>query len=92
MRPKIPKKLTRKAVRQEFTNLSEASWDHLFEHEKTNGLSGHRVEGPYPLAYYRSEGLIDWLVMHGHYKRADFIEHPMATGWSGLVAKRHAIT
>ena len=94
---KLPNKLTRSAIKSTFTKLSEASWDHLFEHEKENGLHAIRVDGDYPkLAYYDTEAIIHWLVRHNHYTALELAEPigatplPDASRWGGLV-RRHTL-
>lgn len=85
----LPSKLTRKAIKQCFDKLSEAQWDHLFEHEKKNGLHAHRVEGDYPQhAYYSTQGVKGWLLTHAHYRPSDF-EQP-SLPW-GMTVRRHAM-
>lgn len=90
---KLPNKLCRKAIKNCFPKVSEATWDYLFDYEKQNGLFELRVPGDYKkLAYYKTSGLMDWLVHNGHYTPVEFDLAPrMSSGWGGLITKTHAL-
>lgn len=90
----LPDSLSRKSVKMHFHKLTEAQWDWLFAHEKSNGLHALRVEGPYQQkAYYRTEGLIHWLVRESHYRADEFGQKAAAPKgpWSGLASRTHAL-
>lgn len=72
---RLPTILSRRGVKQAFPRVSEASWDAFFDYEKHNGLHKMRVCGPNKYAHYEVEPLMQWLMCHGHYRRADFYEH-----------------
>lgn len=72
---KTPASLNRKAVKQAFPRVREATWDNLFDFEKNNGLHACRVEGPVKHAHYDVENLMAWLVQRGLYRQRDFYEH-----------------
>ena len=66
--PRLPDRLSRKAVTQTFDRISPTAWEKLFEREDQNGLEKLRVEGDYPgRSYYQTEGLAQWLVRNAHY-------------------------
>ena len=93
---KLPTRLTRKAVKQFFNKVPAPKWDYWFRHEKENGISDLRVEGPFSRAYYSAEGIKAWLLTEGFYGPDDFEAAPqmmpgMSNGWSGLVVRRHAM-
>lgn len=69
---RLPPSLNRKAVKQAFPQVREATWDSLFDYEKNNGLHACRVEGPDKYAYYDVEKLMAWLVQRGLYRIRDF--------------------
>ena len=86
----LPKKLCRNAVKAHFTKLRPETWDWLFAHEKKNGLYQLRIKGPFQKAYYRTEELIQWLIMEDHYVAEEF--KPVSTGnWSALHVKTHSL-
>jgi hypothetical protein len=70
-----PKVLTRKAVKQRYTKLSEATWDWLFDIERQNSrLHACRahVQDAGRTIYYDRAKLEVWLVEEGHYREHDF--------------------
>lgn len=71
----IPPSLNRKAVKQSFPRVREATWENLFDYEKNNGLSECRTPGPDKYAHYDVEKLMTWLVQRGLYRRSDFYSH-----------------
>lgn len=89
---KLPEKLTRKAIIQHFTRLSEARWGHLFEHEKENGIHDLRVEGHFKKAYYDTDRIMAWLVTEGVYTVSDFCTSATsANAWGGLAVRTHVM-
>lgn len=72
---RLPSSLNRKAIRQAFPRIREATWDNLFDYEKNNGLRACRVDGPDKFAHYDVEKLMTWLVQRGLYRTCDFYEH-----------------
>ena len=93
---KLPDKLTRKAVRLNFTKLGPETWNYLFDHEKENGLRKCRTNGwGVKKAWYATKPLIKWLIDMGYYMPADFDPKSPTTDnnpWIGLVSRRHAIS
>jgi hypothetical protein len=71
---RLPANLNRKAVKQMFPRVREATWDNLFDYEKNNGLRACRVEGPDKYAHYDVEKLMAWLVQRALYRPIDFYE------------------
>lgn len=87
----LPDKLSRKALRKCFDNISEATWDYLFDVEKQNGLHAHRLECA-GLAHYSTKGVMSWLVERGYYTPADFVQQPtLGGGWAGLKIRTHSL-
>lgn len=85
----LPDKLIRKAIKRHFTRLSEARWEHLFEHEKKNGIFDCRCDGPYKdVVYYSTTMIKAWLITHAYYDAPDFDQARSITPtrWSGLAA------
>jgi hypothetical protein len=70
----LPVSLNRKAVKQAFPRVREATWDNLFDYEKNNGLHACRVEGPDKYAHYDVQKLMLWLIQRGLYRSGDFYE------------------
>ena len=68
----LPSSLNRKAVKQAFPRVREATWDNLFDYEKNNGLADCRVQGPDKYAYYDIDKLMLWLMQRGLYRKSDF--------------------
>ena len=88
----LPKKLCRNAVKSHFTKLLPNQWDWLFAHEKTNGLHALRIKGPFKKAYYRTQGLVQWLVCEDHYTAEEFKPIPKQAGaWATLHVKTHSL-
>lgn len=71
---KLPASLNRKAVKQAFPRVREATWENLFDYEKNNGLAECRVQGPDKYAHYEVEKLMAWLVQRGLYRCGDFYQ------------------
>mgnify|MGYP001575059166 CR=1 FL=1 len=72
---KLPDSLSRKAVKGNFTNVSEATWDYLFDYEKKNGLFEIRVRlGAMKRPYYDTKKLKKWLLNKGYYREIEFSE------------------
>ena len=70
---KLPDTLSRKAITEAFTKLEPVTWEKLFEREDSNGIVKLRVVGDYQrTAYYRTEGIMAWLVTEGHYTLDDY--------------------
>lgn len=93
---KLPTKLNRRAIRLNFTRLSEATWDYLFDHEKENGLGECRTKGwGVKHAWYETAALMLWLVDHGYYAMEDFkpAATPSTSGpWGILPIRKHAMS
>jgi hypothetical protein len=66
---KLPETLSRKAIIATFDKLEPVVWEKLFEREDSNGIVKHRVPGEdyQRKAYYRTAGLMAWLVREGYY-------------------------
>lgn len=71
---KLPDSLNRRAVKQAFPKVREATWDNLFDYEKNNGLHACRVEGPDKFAHYDTKKLMAWLVTRNLYRKWEFYE------------------
>lgn len=84
----LPCKLTRKAIKRCFDQLSEARWDYLFKYERSNGIHECRVEGPFDKAYYSTEALMAWLVTEGYYRPIDFNSLP---GFPQVSVRTHVL-
>jgi len=69
---KIPLRLSRRAVKQYFDKVTEATWEYYFDMEKFNGLSECRMLGNGRIAHYNSEKIQEWLLQEGHYGPRDF--------------------
>lgn len=89
----LPTTLNRKAIRQAFPKIREATWDNLFDYEKNNGLHACRVEGPDKFAHYDLMRLMGWLVQRGLYRRSDFYEYGeiMFEGHRQLQVRTHVL-
>lgn len=90
---RMPSSLNRKAVKQAFPKVSEATWDNLFDYEKSNGLYVLRVQGPDKYPYYDLERIMQWLVQRGLYRRTDFYEYGEIyyTPKQTMVVRRHVL-
>jgi hypothetical protein len=78
---KLPNSLSRKAIMDTFDRLEPVTWEKLFEREGANGIAKHRTTGDYPSrAYYRTEGIMEWLVRNGHYTVEQFLTNPKFGG------------
>ena len=71
----LPSSLNRKAVKQAFPRVTEATWDNLFDYEKCNGLYLIRVQGPDRYPYYDLDRLMQWLIQRALYRKRDFYEY-----------------
>ena len=91
---KLPARLSRKAIKLNFTKVSEATWDYLFDCEKQNGIFDLRVPGPGLMRrpYYSTEGIMLWLVNTGRYTQTEFHEpKQISARWLGSVSTIHRI-
>jgi outer membrane protein assembly factor BamE (lipoprotein component of BamABCDE complex) len=89
----LPKILGRKACRQCFTNISEATWDYLFDTEKHNGLFKCRTKGPDLLVYYDAKKILNWMFMKGYYTPDEFSNEPKSNNiYSALIVRTHRMT
>lgn len=80
---KLPETLSRKAIIETFNYLEPVTWEKLFEREDSNGIGKLRTVGDYPSkAYYRTDGIMEWLVRNGHYTLEDFKRTPKLGGES----------
>lgn len=86
--PKRP--LSRKAIKQFFDKVGEASWDYYFDIEKSNGLAQCRVEENGRLARYDPEKIKEWLLSEGHYRLYDF-DSPEIDRFLHLPIRRHVM-
>lgn len=78
---KLPETLSRKAIIETFNRLEPVTWEKLFEREDSNGIVKHRVIGDYQRkAYYRTAGIMEWLVREGHYTLDDYRNTPRLGG------------
>ena len=79
---KLPETLSRRAITETFNKLEPVTWEKLFEREDTNGIVKHRVEcADYQRkAYYRTEGIMGWLVREGHYTLDEYRSTPRLGG------------
>ncbi len=85
---KLPEKLNRKALKLNFTKLSNETWEYIFDHEKENGLVSCRTEGyGVKLLWYSTDAVKSWLVNRCYYMPEDFDEKPrrLAGPWSALL-------
>ena len=94
---KLPETLSRRAVTETFDKLEPITWEKLFEREDSNGIVKHRVAGDYQRkAYYRTAGIMAWLVTEGHYTLDDYRNTPRlggeAPGPSFLAPRRIALS
>lgn len=68
---KLPETLSRKAIIETFDKLAPVTWEKLFEREDCNGIARHRVpvasDDYRRKAYYRTDGIMAWLVREGYY-------------------------
>ena len=88
----IPKRLNRGAIKRAFPQVSEATWDNLFDNEKNNGLHELRVRGPDSFVYYEVEAVMEWLMERNLYRRADFMEPgELLYERSSLTIRRHLL-
>lgn len=77
----LPSKLNRRAIMATFDRLEPVTWEKLFEREDTNGIGKNRVSGDYPgKAYYKTDGVMKWLVSNGHYTVDEFSNIPKCGG------------
>jgi hypothetical protein len=84
----LPDKLNRKAVKLNFTKLSNETWEYLFDYEKQNGLAQCRTPGwGVKHAWYATKSLKGWLIEHCYYTPEDFEprQHRRASPWSALL-------
>ncbi len=64
----LPDSLSRKSITATFTKLSAVAWEKLFERENQNCIAKLRVAGDMNnKVYYRTEGIVHWLVRNGYY-------------------------
>ena len=80
---KLPETLSRKAIIETFNHLEPVTWENLFDREDTNGIAKHRVPGDYQRkVYYRTAGIMEWLVREGYYTLDDYRRIPRLGGES----------
>jgi len=79
---KLPETLSRKAIIETFNKLEPVTWEKLFDREDSNGIVKHRVPGDdyQRKAYYRTEGIMAWLVREGYYTLDDYCTTPRLGG------------
>lgn len=81
---KLPETLSRKAISETFNRLDAVTWEKLFQREDTNGIVKHRCpvssDDYQRKAYYRTEGVMAWLVREGHYTLDDYRTTPRLGG------------
>lgn len=79
---KLPETLSRKAITETFDKLEPVTWEKLFEREDSNGIGKHRVPSDdyQRKAYYRTEGIMAWMVREGHYTLDDYRNTPRFGG------------
>lgn len=78
---KLPETLSRRAITETFDKLEPVTWEKLFEREDSNGIGKHRVVGDYQRkAYYRTDGIMAWLVREGYYTLDDYRTTPRLGG------------
>lgn len=79
---KLPETLSRRAISETFNRLEAVTWEKLFEREDANGIVKHRVpnEDYQRKAYYRTEGVMAWLVREGYYTLDDYRNTPRLGG------------
>jgi hypothetical protein len=79
---RLPETLSRKAIIVTFDRLEPVVWEKLFEREDSNGIVRHRVPGEdyQRKVYYRTEGIMAWLVREGCYTLEDYATTPRLGG------------
>lgn len=79
---KLPQTLSRRAIIETFDKLEPVTWEKLFEREDSNGIGKHRVPGEdyRRKAYYRTEGIMAWLVREGYYTLDEYRTTPRLGG------------
>ena len=79
---RLPETLSRRAIIATFDRLEPVVWEKLFEREDSNGITKHRIPGEdyQRKAYYRTEGLMAWLVREGYYTLEDYQTTPKLGG------------
>lgn len=88
---KLPDSLSRRSIITEFDKLTPVSWEKLFEREDQNGIAKLRVLGDFEnRAYYRTEGLIHWLVRNAYYTHAE-ITVKLNGAAVGVAVRRHVM-
>ena len=82
---RLPETLSRKAIIETFDKLEPVTWEKLFEREDSNGIGKNRVLGDYQRkAYYKTDGIMQWLVRNGHYTVDNFARSPKCGGDSSM--------
>jgi hypothetical protein len=79
---KLPETLSRRAITETFNRLEAVTWEKLFQREDTNGIGKHRIAGDdyQRKAYYRTDGIMAWLVREGYYTLDDYRTTPRFGG------------
>lgn len=81
---KLPETLSRRAIIEAFNKLAPVTWEKLFEREDSNGIGKHRIPiGPKDYkakAYYRTIGIMGWLIREGHYRLDECQSNPRIYG------------
>ena len=79
---KLPATLSRRAIMETFNRLEPVTWEKLFDREDANGIVKHRVPGEdyRRKAYYRTSGIMEWLVREGYYTLDDYHTSPRFGG------------
>ena len=79
---RLPETLSRRAIIATFDKLEPVMWEKLFEREDSNGIGKHRVPGDdyQRKAYYRTEGIMAWLVREGYYTLDEYHQTPRLGG------------
>ena len=88
----LPHKLTRKALKRCFDNVSEKTWDYYYDHEKENGLAEFLISNGHRIVVYDSKGVIQWLISKGHYAPNEFQNQPkLSRHWADLNIHTHIL-
>lgn len=90
----LPDSLSRKSVSATFTKLSPVAWEKLFEREDQNCIAKLRVLGDMNnKVYYKTEGIIHWLVRNGYYTVEEMNEKVFGVTrtTTGITIRRHVM-
>lgn len=87
----LPDSLSRRSIAAEFDKLTPVAWEKLFAREDQNGIAKLRVLGDLNnKAYYRTEGIIHWLVRNSYYTRPE-IDEKVRGNVPRLVVRQHVM-